>query len=294
MSVAAPPTVDELLSRDDVLVIPHAGGDGDHPHSTMYAFAESVAAGADMLEMDIWSTADGVVVIHHDADTEATTPADLIVGDTDLATLQALDKAFWHNETDCNRCRDLPEDAYVLRGVRTGDVPPPDGYRPDDFALVTLEELHDRFPDVPFDIEIKGDGEVGRRNAEALARELDELGRIESSVVVSFDSSIVDHFHELAPDVATSPGVDEMTAWLLGGEPLADHHVAVQVPPNFDGVEVLTADNIAKAHADGLAVWVWMDSPADQDNEAFYRSLIDLDVDGIIAGRTATAVAATA
>ena len=289
----APPTVDELLAGGRVLNIPHAGGDQDFPHSTMYAFSEAVAAGADVLEFDIRVTADDVVVVHHDADTAKTTPESLVVAETDLATLQALDKAYWFSP-ECWPCQDRAEEEYVFRGVRTGDVEPPEGYTAEDFRMVTLAELDERFPEVPFDIEIKGEGAAGVRNAEALARALDDLGRTDSTVVVSFDSEIVAAFHEAAPDVATSPGVAEMTAWLLAGEPLADHHRVVQVPPAFDGVEVLSADSIAKAHADGLAVWVWMDSPADQENQAFYSSLVALGVDGIIAGRPAAAEAAIA
>lgn len=284
----SPPTVDELLAGDRVLVIPHAGGDQDHPHSTMYAFAESVAAGADVLEFDVWTTADGVVVVHHDADTAKTTPESLVVAETDLATLQELDKAYWFSP-ECWPCQDRPAEEYVFRGVRTGDVAAPEGYTPDDFRLVTLEELSDRFPEVPFDIEIKGEGDVGVRNAEALAAALDDLGRNASTVVVSFDSAVITAFHDVAPDVATSPGVAEMTAWLLEGEPLAAHHRVVQVPPVYSGVEVLTADSIARAQGDGLAIWVWMDTPSEQENEDFYRSLVAMDVDGIIAGRPGAA-----
>ncbi len=286
-----PPSVDALLAGDQVLNIPHAGGDQDYPHSTMYAFSESVEAGADVLEFDIRTSADGVVVIHHDEDTAKTTPESLVVADTDLATLQALDKAYWFS-AECWPCQDRPEEEYVFRGVRTGETPPPAGYSPDDFRLVTLEELSDRFPDVPFDIEIKGEGEDGARNARALASELTALGRTESTVVVSFESDVVAAFHEAAPDVVTSPGVAEMTAWLLEDEPLADHHRVVQVPPVFSGVEVLTPESIAKAHGDGLEIWVWMDTASEQENEAFYRSLIEMDIDGIIAGRPAAASAA--
>ncbi|WP_436793970.1 glycerophosphodiester phosphodiesterase family protein [Actinospongicola halichondriae] len=284
----APPTVDELLAGDRVLDIPHAGGDQDFPHSTMYAFAESVAAGADVLEFDIWTTADDVVVVHHDADTAKTTPESLVVAETDLATLQELDKAYWFSP-ECWPCQDRPEEEYVFRGIRTGDVAPPEGYTPDDFRLVTLEELSERFPEIPFDIEIKGEGDIGVRNAEALAAALDDLGRTDSTVVVSFDSAVIAAFHEAAPDVATSPGVAEMTAWLLEGEPLAAHHRVVQVPPVYSGVEVLTEESIARAHADGLAIWVWMDTPSEQENEDFYRTLVAMDIDGIIAGRPGAA-----
>lgn len=284
----APPTVDELLAREGVLNIAHAGGDQAYPHSTMYAFSEAVEAGADVLEFDVWATADGEVVVQHDADTQKTADRNLVVAETDLATLQELDNAYWFSP-ECWPCHDRPEAEYEFRGVRTGERPPPEGYTPEDFRIATVNELDERFPDVPFDIEIKGEGDAGVRNAEALAELLVDLDRVESTVVVSFDSAVISAFHDAAPDVVTSPGVAEMTDWLLADVPLAAHHRVVQVPPRFEGVEVLTPEAVAKAHDAGLEVWVWMDTASEQENEEFYRSLVDLGVDGIIAGRPAVA-----
>ena len=51
--------------------------------------------------------------------------------------------------------------------------------------------------------------------------------------VVSFDDDVVDTFRALAPDVAVSPGVGAMSAWLLSGEPLDPTFRIVQVPPFF-------------------------------------------------------------
>lgn len=257
----------------------------------MFAFAES-AKYSDWLEMDVRLTADGVLIVQHDADTAKTTPETLDVAATDLATLQQLDNAYWWSP-ECWGCRDLPDDAYVYRGIRTGDVPPPARYSPDDFRIVTLEEVSDRFPDYPFDIEIKGSGEEGRAVAEALASELERLGRTGSSVVVSFAAPVIDAFHAAAPDVATSPGVDELARWLLDDAPLADHHDVIQVPPFYQGVKVLTYSNLERMKASGLPIWVWPNDAATQENEAFYREMIGLDVDGIIAGRPALARAAT-
>lgn len=288
-----PPTVDELLATDGVLNIPHAGGDQDAPHSTMFAFTSAVEAGADVLEMDVRLTADGVLVVHHDADTAKTTPEGLVVAETDLATLQALDKAYWFTP-DCWPCQDRPAEESIYRGMRTGEVTPPAGFTADDFRLVTLEEVSTRFPTLPFDIEIKGEGAEGLAVGSALADELVRLDRADSTVVVSFDSEVITAFHDAAPDVATSPGVAELTAWLLEGVPLAAYHRVLQVPPVFGGVEVLNAESVARAHSEGFAIWVWMDSPETQENEVFYRSLVDLGIDGIIAGRPAQAETATA
>ena len=288
-----PPTVDELLATNGVLNIPHAGGDQDAPHSTMFAFTSAVEAGADVLEMDVRLTADGVLVVHHDADTAKTTAESLVVAETDLATLQALDKAYWFTP-GCWPCQDRPAEESIYRGMRTGEVTPPDGFTADDFRLITLEEVATKFPMMPFDIEIKGEGAEGDAVGSALAEELVRLDRVESTIVVSFDSEVITAFHDAAPSVATSPGVAELTAWLLEGVPLADYHRVLQVPPVFGGVEVLNEESVARAHSEGFPIWVWMDSPETQENESFYRTMVDLGVDGIIAGRPAQAEAATA
>lgn len=286
-----PPTVAELLASGRVLNIAHAGGDQDHPHSTMYAYRQAVAAGADVLEMDVQLTGDGVLIVQHDADTAKTTETALVVADTDLATLQALDNAYWFSPA-CWPCHDLADDAYPFRGVRTGAVAPPPGFTPDDFRIVTFAELSAAFPELPFDIEIKGEGEAGRAVAAALARELARLDRLDSTVVASFDSDVIAAFHELAPSVAVSPGVTEMAAWLLGGEPLPERYRIVQIPPFYGDIEVLSAANLATAEAAGVTIWVWPDDAATQENETYYRELVALGVGGIIAGRPAAAEAA--
>jgi glycerophosphoryl diester phosphodiesterase len=286
-----PPSIADLIASGNVLNIAHAGGDQDYPHSTMYAYAQSVADGANMLEMDVWLTADGVIIVQHDADTQKTTDQTLVVADTDLATLQALDNAYWFSP-ECWPCQDLPVESYVFRGVRTGEVPPPTGFGPDDFRIITLAELAAAFPHMPFDIEIKPSGEEGAAVAVALADELARLGRLESSIVVSFDSATVAAFHAAAPDVATSPGVDEMAAWLLAGTPLADYHDVVQIPPVYDDVVILKPETLQLAADSGVAVWVWPNDAGTQENQAFYESLVDMGVTGILAGRPAQATAA--
>ncbi len=105
--------------------------------------------------------------------------------------------------------------------------------------------------------------------------------------MVSFDSAVVAAFRERAPEIAVSPGVAEMTAWVLADQPLDPAYRVLQVPPNFEGTEVLNAAFIQKATTAGLSVWAWMDDAATQENEAFYRELIALGVHGIIAGRPA-------
>ena len=49
------------------VVIAHQGGDGLRPSNTMSAFSHAVELGVDVLEMDIHSTSDGVLVTIHDS-----------------------------------------------------------------------------------------------------------------------------------------------------------------------------------------------------------------------------------
>lgn len=79
---------------------------------------------------------------------------------------------------------------YTLRGVRTGEQPPPLGYTADDFRIPTLEEVLRAFPDVPMNIEIKGRSDEDRQsfldNADRLVALLRRVPHL-PLVVVSFD-----------------------------------------------------------------------------------------------------------
>jgi glycerophosphoryl diester phosphodiesterase len=276
-------TVDALIALDRPLNIAHAGGDQEFPHSTPFAYASSTAAGADVLEMDVQLTGDGVLIVQHDDTVDKTTNAAGPVLSRTLAELQALDNAFWFSP-QCWPCQDRPLEEYIYRGVRTGDTPTPAGFTPEDFRVQTFEQVSSAYPDTVLDIEIKGSDTAGMANAKALADEIKRLDRTDSVIVVSFNDAILDEFHRLAPDVAISPGLAAMTKFVLQGTPLANTRV-IQIPPDYNGVPVLTAELVAKAKAANIEIWVWASDADNQENAASYTSWLDQGVDGIIAGR---------
>ena len=285
----------ELLALGRPLVIAHAGGDRSWPHSTMYAFSQAAYAGVDVLEMDLQMTADRVLVVHHDDTVDRTTGGAGRVRDMTYEELQALDNAYWWSEEWPSH--DLAPDAYPYRGIRTGDVAPPEGYGPDDFRVETFRAVAQAFPEHVLDVEIKtpagDDGEDDidfiLEMAAVLAAEIEELGRTDSVVVVSFRDEVLVGFRELAPEVATSPGQDALPAWAFASVPLHPNDLILQVPPTFNGLDVLTPDLLGKAAAEGVAVWVWPNEDW-QEHPDYYAELIDLPVDGVIAGRPAEAV----
>ena len=288
-------TVRELLALGRPLVIAHAGGDRSWPHSTMYAFSQAAHAGVDVLEMDLQMTADRVLVVHHDDTVDRTTNATGRVRDMTYEELQALDNAYWWSEEWPSH--DLAPEAYSYRGIRTGDVAPPPGYGPDDFRVETFRAVAQAFPEHVLDVEIKtpagDDGEDDidfiLEMAAVLAAEIEELGRTDSVVVVSFRDEALVGFRELAPDVVTSPGQDSLPAWAFASVPLHPNDLILQVPPTFSGLDVLTPDLLGKAADEGLAVWVWPNEDWQEDPD-YYAELIDLPVQGVIAGRPAEAV----
>lgn len=288
----------ELLALDRPLVIAHAGGDFEWPHSTMYAFTQAALAGTDVLEMDVMLTADDVLVVHHDDTVDRTTETTGAVRDLTYAELAALDNAHWFVPGTWSD-QSLPADAYELRGIRTGERPPPPGYGPDDFRIETFRAVAEAFPDHVLDVELKvqrtADGEPdlerATRAAQVLADEIAALGRTDSVIVVSFDATVIAAFHALAPDVATSPALDTLVAWYTGAAvEFAPTDVVFQVPPFYEGVEVLTADVVARAQAEGFEVWVWMDDTATQEEATFYETLLGRGVDGLLVSRPTVAI----
>ena len=122
-------TLGQLLELGRPLVIAHAGGDQDYPHSTIYAYAQAAAAGADILELDVQLTADTALIVQHDDTVDRTTETTGRVGELTLSEIQALDNAYWFlpgRWGDQTR----PDEEYVFRGVRTGLAAPPAGLNP--------------------------------------------------------------------------------------------------------------------------------------------------------------------
>jgi glycerophosphoryl diester phosphodiesterase len=59
-------TLRELATHDFSLLVAHRGSSGTSPENSLLAFSEAVAAGADMLEIDIQFTKDSAIVAYHD------------------------------------------------------------------------------------------------------------------------------------------------------------------------------------------------------------------------------------
>jgi glycerophosphoryl diester phosphodiesterase len=265
-----------------ILNFAHQGGEFERPSNTLFAFEGAYAGGADVLELDIHATSDGHVVVIHDSAVDRTTNGTGSVEDMALGELQKLD-AGYNFIPGRNAVPGQPASSYPYRGVRTGDKPPPAGHTADDFRVPTLKEVFAAFPHVPINIEIKGksdaDAQSFLRNAEALAAFLNKAGRTDV-IVVSFHDEAIDHFHELAPQIPLAPGLAKIAAYFQSGALLGDGYVALQVPPEFEGITVMSPEFVERAHRDGYAVHTWIDSS--DENAAFYDRMLGMCADAIM------------
>jgi len=238
-------------------VIAHRGGRGLWPENTLYAFRKAADLGADVLEMDIRQTADGVLVVLHDETVDRTTDGSGPVAALTLSRLRELDAGYrWSADSDKTH-----------------------PHRGQGLAVPSLKEVFSALPGTRMNLEIK------TRDA-ALSKPLCELirgHRMEHLVVVaSFGQDAMDAFRSACPGVATAATAEEarrffrLTALFLDPlfEPRAE---ALQVPERLGNLDVLTPKFVRAARRLNLKIDVWtVNEPDDM------RRLIALPVDGIM------------
>lgn len=282
--LATPASAQNFWTGHRVLNIAHQGGEAEAPSNTMYAYERALRLGADMLEVDIHTTADGRIVAMHDGRVDRTTDGSGSVYEMTLEEVQRLDAA--HDFVPGLGTRNgMPPSSYPFRSVRTGEREPPPGYTRSDFRIPTLDQIMRAFPDVPINIEIKGRADTDNgsffRNADLLAAFLNRLGRSDGIIVASFNQMALERFHAQAPQISMAPAIAEVALFKLASTPLSEGMVAFQVPITFQGIQVTDADFVNRAHAQDYAVHVWLSN--DGENEEIYERLLGWNVDGIMA-----------
>jgi glycerophosphoryl diester phosphodiesterase len=270
-----------------VLNIAHQGGEVEAPSNTLYALKTAQDKGADVLEIDVRATADRELVVIHDTTVDRTTNGSGRVDAMTLEQIRALDAAHWF-VPDCGTCHGKPDSDYALRGYATGERKLNGRLKdfvPNDFAVPTLREVLETFPDELINIEIKRTAPDTVPYEQELAALLAEFDRTDDTIVVSFSDAAVEAFKVHAPDVHTATATGETAAfWASAQGPLPGspnpRYQALQVPMTQYGLPVVTPEFVEKAHANGLAVHVWT-----INDRAVMEQLIAMGVDGIMTDR---------
>ena len=222
-------------------VFGHRGAMGYAPENTFASYERAIELGIDAIELDVHLTADGEVVVIHDAELHGTTDGEGLVGQKTLAELKRLDAGVrFAPEFSGQRIPTLGE---VLAWARGKCV---------------------------LDVEIKG-GPWPYDGIEA--RVVDLIRRhemVDQTIVISFTHTVVARVKALAPEIATG------TLWSC--RPIDP--VAVAQAAGADAImpqwPFCDAETVERAHAAGLSVNPWTaNEPAVVDH------LIGLGVDSI-------------
>jgi len=224
------------------------------------AYEQALLDGADVLELDIHETVDGVLVVMHDATIDRTTDGTGAIKDMTFEELRAYD-AGYDFTTDGGT-------SYPFRGM--GLVVP------------SLDEVLENFPDSPYVIEIK---QAEPSIVDHFVATVREHGVIDQINGAAFSHEVLAELRAAAPEMATSFSQQEVVDYFaasaaFGG--IDPEYVPpgefLQVPTDFAGIPVLHETFISTAHQLGLKVHVWTIN----DEEEMRTLIEDFGVDGIM------------
>lgn len=237
-------------------VFGHRGAAALAPENTLPSFALALALGADVLELDVHGSRDGVIVVIHDPMLERTTNGSGAVGEHYWHELQQLDAGHQFSRDG----RDFP---YRGQGVR----------------LPMLEAVLHSFPLARCNIEVKQEQPPIVEEVVRTINQLNAQGRV---LLAAEHDSIMSHIRRHAGEMATSFATGEVGDFISrvqasnfdGYRPEGQ---ALQIPTRFGDIELVTADSVAAAHRYGLEVHAWTINDRKEMEE-----LLAFGVDGII------------
>ena len=208
--------------RPRPLIVAHRGASADAPEHTLAAYDAAVAQGADFLELDVRLSADGQLVVIHDARLERTTDGRGEVQEYTLQALKRLDAGGWFRPS--------------FRGQR----------------IQTVTELIERFRSrVRFAIELKEGSAISPGIEERLVSILQIYDVTEQVLVLSFDHGALRKVREMDPELRTGA--------LVAG-PLRDLATLTGLGINAVGIEAAAATDhdVKRCLTEGLECFVWV------------------------------------
>ena len=241
------------------LVVAHRGASAVEPENTIRAFESALRAGADVIELDVRLTSDGIPVVLHDADVAGTTDGTGWVHELTLSQVKALD-------------------AGGGSGSRE--------------EVATLAEALDLAADLGggVDLEIKnlpGEPAFDSPEESILTAALDVIGnsRFDGPLLVSsFNWLTIERSKQLAPGVPTGfltiAAIDPHAALVY-----ARHHGHEFVLPQTPALIEAGLPFVEEAHLAGLRVGTWV-----ADDEAVLDTLFSWGVDAVASNDPALAI----
>ncbi len=248
-----------IASDGKTKVSAHRSGGGIAPENTMMAFkycVESPDFEIDVFEFDVQITKDGKLVLLHDETLSRTSDSTEAFGRNDAkASEYTYDELRKLNmgENFQTETGEMP-----FKGLRGDNIP-------EDLHIVSINDVLSYLTangNYDYIIEIKDDGELGKKACDELYRVLTEFSLLEKAVIGTFHDEITAYM-ENYPDMKRSAGMNEVAAFyfdsLLGiNRPEGYYpYVALQIPDVYYVVKLGTTRLINYAHENNIAVQYW-------------------------------------
>lgn len=256
----------------------HRSGGGIAPEETMMAFkncTSGVDFSIDVFEFDLHITKDNVLVLLHDDTLDRTSDSAEVFGkeevrpeDLTYDELRTLNMgAKFENENGEMPYADLKGD----------DVP-------NDLKILRVEDILDYLVstgDYNYIIEIKNDGELGKKGVDILYNILKEKNLLDKVIFGTFHEEVSFYVDDNYPDFKRSATIKEVlqfySAALINKNDFYPKYVALQIPYNMPyriAANLGTAKIINYAHKHNLAVQYWT---INNEKDLKYLSTVSAD-----------------
>jgi glycerophosphoryl diester phosphodiesterase len=205
-----------------VSIIGHRGAPDCAPENTLTSFREGLRQGADIIELDVQLSADGHVIVFHDAQLDRTTNGSGPLAERTLAELKALDAGGWFDPRFAGE--PIPTLGEVLTWAKCR---------------------------VPLFIELKYNAPASPVLGRAVVDQILAHGMAGQVMVISFEHQALAWVKECAPDLAIGALYAVPVTDPVG---LARRIGANAVVPLW---QIVNTDDVTRCHAAGLAVNTW-------------------------------------
>lgn len=243
-----------LTADPNVEFVAHRGESFDAPENTLAAFRLAWEREVTTIELDVFQTKDGQLIVTHDANTKKTTGVDKAIKESTLEELRMLDAGRWKGErwvgeklpTLAEALATIPEHGRCFIELKTGPEVVPElakviaasGKRPEQLAIISF-------------------------NAESIAEAKRKLPQHSAYWIVAVKK-------DKDSDTLT-PSVDDLIA---KARAIHADGLDLSMPP--------TRDYVAPIKAAGLKLFVWTINDPD-----VAKKFVELGVDGITTDRAA-------
>ena len=231
----------EKAGTGEVGVLGHRGAMGHAPENTMASFRKGRELGADAVELDVRLSADGELVVIHDATVERTTDGNGAIGSLTVRELGRLDAGVSFSAE--NRGQRIPTLRQVLRWGRRR---------------------------IPLVVEIKGNPEPPAGIEEKLVRLIRHFHMVDRVMVISFHHPSVKRIKVLESRLAT--GI-LFSGGLIDAVGAAREALADSVRPLWS---YWSRGLVAEVHKAGLQASAWT-----VDKPKTMKALIEMGIDSI-------------